>query len=173
MTHEDNIMKSTATHHTLGVHPKPEDRKPLFVNEPWLIDCSLIDVYEPGRDRRDPECQPDNVRIYVPLDLNREAILRRMRYIIYSYGEVSEENESDFSLDVAQLISQIEIYDQIWFVRGGKFDKDEDGLITGHSKEAVELVEEFVTELEAIPDACAECFPFETIDRLKEEYLNE
>ncbi len=40
-----------------------------------------------------------------------------------------------------------------------------------HSLEAVALVKEFVTHLEEIPDACAERFPFETIDELKQEYL--
>lgn len=42
-----------------------------------------------------------------------------------------------------------------------------------HTLEAIELVREFVKELEQIPDACAECFPFETIDELKAEYLTD
>ena len=40
-----------------------------------------------------------------------------------------------------------------------------------HSAEAIELVREFVSRLEEIPDECAECFPFETIEELKTEYL--
>ena len=40
-----------------------------------------------------------------------------------------------------------------------------------HSREAVELVREFVAKLESIPDGCAECFPFETIEELRREYL--
>lgn len=31
--------------------------------------------------------------------------------------------------------------------------------------------EEFVERLEKIPDGCAECFPFEMIERLRIEYL--
>ena len=42
-----------------------------------------------------------------------------------------------------------------------------------HSLEAKTLVREFVERLEEIPDGCAERFPFETIDRLREEYLEE
>jgi len=42
-----------------------------------------------------------------------------------------------------------------------------------HSREAKELVEEFVAMLENIPDGCAECFPFETIAKLKWEYLGQ
>lgn len=37
----------------------------------------------------------------------------------------------------------------------------------------MDLVERFVKELESIPDACAELFPFETIDELTAEYLAE
>ena len=62
------------------------------------------------------------------------------------------------------LISQIEIYDQIWSVR----HVPEEGE---HSEEAKKLVREFIAKLEEIPDGCAECFPFETIDELREEYL--
>lgn len=43
--------------------------------------------------------------------------------------------------------------------------------IGNHSAEAVELMKDFVALLEKIPDACAECFPFEEIDELKREYL--
>ena len=42
-----------------------------------------------------------------------------------------------------------------------------------HSKEAVALVKDFVALLEEIPDGCAECFPFDLIDELREEYLRE
>ena len=40
-----------------------------------------------------------------------------------------------------------------------------------HSREAKDLVKEFVAKLEEIPDGGAEVFPFEMIDRLKKEYL--
>ena len=41
----------------------------------------------------------------------------------------------------------------------------------GHSRKAIQLVREFIGILEKIPDGCAELFPFELIDELKEEYL--
>lgn len=41
-----------------------------------------------------------------------------------------------------------------------------------HSDEGVSLVKEFVARLVAIPDGCAECFPFDLIDELKKEYLS-
>ncbi len=35
--------------------------------------------------------QPDNIRIYVPIDLNKQDILRRLETIIETYGEPTKE----------------------------------------------------------------------------------
>ena len=43
----------------------------------------------------------------------------------------------------------------------------------GHSKKAVKLTKEIIDKLENIPDGCAECFPFDLISKLENEYLNE
>ena len=51
------------------------------------------------------------------MDLNKDAILRRLDNIIELYGEAREDNEIKFSIDIGMIISQLEIYDQIWFVR--------------------------------------------------------
>ena len=150
------------THHDLDPYPVPKEKNPLYINEPWLIDKTLLENFP----HPEPEEQDDNVRIYVPLDLNKEAILRRLDRLICHYGEAREDNEMPFAVDVGMLISQIEIYDQIWYVR----HVPNEGK---HSKEAIELVSEFVPRLEEIPDGCAECFPFETIDELRAEYLEE
>ena len=150
-----------STRHDLDPYPIPKEESPMYINEPWLIDHSLLlseKVY------KEPEDQKDNLRVYIPLDLNAESILRRLKYIIFLYGDASEDNEMNYSLAVDMLISQIEIFDQIWFTRhmpaSGK-----------HSKEAIDLVKRFIELLEGIPDACAEIFPFETIDKLRAEYL--
>lgn len=122
-------------------------------------------TYREISESKDPEFEPDNWRVYIPLDLNKRAILRRLDHVIRRYGEASEKNEMSFSIDAEQLLYQVEIYDQIWYVRhmpkSGK-----------HSVESIELMKEFVARLEEIPDACAEIFPFGLIDDLKEEYLN-
>ena len=147
--------------HRLDVHPEPRDKAPLYINEPWIIDRSVLDTPDFGRE---PEPAKDNVRIYVPLDLNHRAILRRLNEIVMRYGESNEENETAFGSEVVQLLSQIEIYDQVWSARHMP-PKGE------HSREAVELVREFVTRLEEIPDGCSETFPFNVINELKQEYL--
>lgn len=155
------------TYHPLDVHPIPRETSPLYVNEPWLIDLSILEQAQLITNlRREPDQKDDNIRIYVPLDLNKDAILRRLNSIIYRYGEANEENEMDFSQDFRMLISQIEIYDQIWY---GRHMPDEGE----HSAEAQGLVQEFIEKLEEIPDGCAEAFPFEMIDELREEYLGE
>lgn len=148
-------------HHKLDIYPIPREKAPMFINEPWLIDRSLMNY---GQVKREPEDKEDNIRIYIPMDLNKDAIMRRLWNVIALYEKASEKNEFNFSQDVNALISQIEIYDQIWFVR----HMPKEGK---HSAEAVELVKEFVAQLEEIPDACAECFPFDIIDELKREYL--
>ncbi len=112
----------------------------------------------------EPDEAEDNVRVYIPLDLSKEAILRRLDQVIYRFGEATEENEFAYSAEVGMLINQIEIYDQIWYVR----HMPEEGK---HSIEAVELVKEFVSKLKEIPDGCAECFPFDEIEDLTREYF--
>ncbi|MZQ99690.1 MAG: hypothetical protein GT601_18650 [Acidaminobacter sp.] len=148
-------------HHQLDYYPISKDKTPLYINEPWLIDESILENLPRTRE---PESQEDNIRVYIPLDLNKKAILRRLKTTITHYGEVNEKNESDFQMDVETLISQVEIYDQVWYVR----HMPAEGV---HSREAIELVKEVISLLEQIPDGCAETFPFEMIDKLKSEYL--
>ena len=106
----------------------------------------------------------DNIRVYLPMDICKSSILRRLADVISHYGPATESNELDFSYDVSSLISQIEIYDQVWFVRHcPKHGR--------HSAEAVDLVKEFVNKLEDIQVHDAELFPYDTIVELKKEYL--
>lgn len=149
------------THHNLDPYPIPKDKLPLYINEPWLIDKSLSESHP----RIELDKEDDNVRIYIPMDLNKDAILRRLDRIIADFGEANEDNESEFRLAVDMLIYQIEIYDQVWYVRHVPG-------IGEHSNEAKILVKEFVGRLAEIPDGCAECFPYETIDELRHEYLS-
>ena len=124
-------------HHDLDPYPIPKEKSPLYINEPWLVDGSII---RDLGDNKEPEPQEDNIRVYVPLDLNRKAILRRLDDIIMRYDEANEENESDFMFEVERLISQIEIYDQVWFVRHMPEDRK-------HSAEAKLLVKDFIAAL--------------------------
>ena len=145
--------------HRLGPYPIPKDKPPLYINDPYLIDKSLSEFTI----REEPEDEEDNIRVYLPLDLNSKAIMRRLNRVIGCYGEVNEKNEFEYSRDVRQIITQIGIYDRAWYLR----HKPESG---DHSVERIELVKEFISALERIPDGCAECFPLEEIEELKREY---
>lgn len=148
-------------HHTLDVYSIPREKEPMFINEPGLIDKTLL---ESCKEEEYPDKEKDNIRVYVPLDLNHSAILRRLEAVIDRYGEANEENEMDFSIDVEGILSQVEIYDQIWYVR-------EYQETMRHSQRTVSLIKEILVCLENIVDGGAECFPFETIEELRKEYL--
>lgn len=149
--------------HSLEVSPVPGDKQPLYINEPWLVDKRW--KYELSSRSADPDDQPDNIRVYIPLDINRQAIIERLRSIIVDMGAASEQNESEYVSRVDKLISQIEIYDQVWYVR--QIPKDG----SKHSREAKDLVREFCEVLLEIPDECAETFPYWTIQGLYKEYF--
>lgn len=151
-------------HHSLDIHPIPEGQA-LFINEPWLVDDYL---FRYGSRKKEPDSAADNVRVYVPLDLNYAAILRRLDLICSHNSDVDWRNESDFSSDVEQLISQIEIYDQVWRSRHPIIRNNH---VVRHSAEGITLVREVIQKLRMIGDnGGGETFPYETIEKLKKEY---
>ena len=141
----------------------------MFINEPWLIDESIyFETAKQMMAAREPEEQPDNRRVYVPIDLNKAAFLRRLDHILAKYPDITWRNESNVYTEVQKIISQIEIYDQLWFVREGNYKTDENGMICGHSQHVTEVIKDFISRLEAV-DTC-EDFPYNIIDELKKEY---
>ena len=144
------------SHHDIDIYPMPKDQAPLYVNEPWIVDSSLLEGVTGEANLPD-----DNIRVYVPLDISKSVIVLRLRMIIAKYGEVNEANEIDFSREVRQLVYQIELYDQIWTERDS---------VDGMNK-VVDLVQEFVAILEQIPVGGAEHFPADLIEELNEYYL--
>ena len=149
-------------HHNLDIYPIPRDKSPLYINEPWIID-ETADMRVSG-----PDPATDNVRVYVPLDLNRETILRRLQYIKSKYGDVDWRNETSISVEVALLIHQIEIYDQVHYVRHMPKTSTHPGE-KAHSVEVTSLVKEFIKELEEI-DSSGDTFPYEIIEELRKEF---
>lgn len=72
-----------------------------------MIDRSIY--WETGPAPNEPEDEPDNVRVYMPVDLNANAIMRRLRYVINHYKEATFDNENNFSVDVDHIVYLIEI----------------------------------------------------------------
>lgn len=61
-------------HHDLDIDPIPKESKPLFINEPWMIDRSLQWIRETGYDLT-PLPDDDNIRVYLPMDICNSAPL--------------------------------------------------------------------------------------------------
>lgn len=88
-------------HNTFDSHPVFRDQSPLFVNDPGVADITFS--FREGFYSADETVPEDNVRIYVPIDLSREMILRRLNYVIARYGEATEANEFALNCDVRQM----------------------------------------------------------------------
>ena len=141
----------------------------MFINEPWLIDESLyFETYAQMQAAREPEDEVDNRRVYIPIDLNKAAFLRRLDHVLNKFSDITWRNESNVYCEVCSILSQIEIYDQLWFVREGNFKTDENHMICGHSQHATIVIQEIIKRLESM-DTC-EDFPYDIIDELKKEY---
>ncbi len=161
-------------HHKLDVFPVPE--RALYINETDIADITAYDVPDDNKYRTEEEwqtkefSQEDNVRIYVPLDLNKSAILRRLWRIGYQLGDPTEYNELAYWEEVQRIISQLEIYDQVWCTREGTFHDELDEHF--HSMHGRELVEAILEQLEKWEEnSSAECFPYDEIDDLEDSYL--
>ena len=77
----------------------------------FITVVEFTEIFSQGRNRYDPTPLPDddNIRVYLPMDICKSAILRRLADVISLYGYAAEANEMDFSYDVNSLISQIDI----------------------------------------------------------------
>ena len=122
-----------------------------------------------GRTRTNGGILPDeNVRVYVPLDyLNAAQILNKLQQIYRIMESPDDTNELDFSYQVGKIISQLEIYDQVWVARDlGNAVRIEERL---HSKNGIELDGKIVGVL-LEDEGCAERFPYDVVNKLKMEF---
>ena len=188
MKYNDGKM---AVHHDLDIKPVPA--QVLYINEPDITGmfCGLGTIGSLDGDRffeRNydgdnaswyAKQSPDHVRVYVPLDLSKDCILAYFRAVLACFGRVDERNESEFSSSIEQVITRLEIYDQVWYVREmTNARKDDDARMNDpaqmprHSRHATEIARVIVDELLRVAnDGCtAELFPYETIDMLCKEY---
>ena len=75
--------------------------------------------------------------------------------------------ELEFSYQVDKIISQLEIYDQVWVARDlGNAVRIEEHL---HSKKGIELAGKIVSIL-LEDEGCAERFPYDIVYELKMEF---
>ena len=161
-------------HHKLDIHPIPTDV--LYVNELSLAGKvpyetrDTMDKVLTGRTKSNGGILPDdNVRIYVPMDLNADIIMWQLYSLHGTLGYPTEKNESAYCSGVGKVISQLEIYDQVWAVRNLEDTvQKEDGGVR-HSHQGIELAKQIVKYLEDI-EGTAECFPYDEIQELREAF---
>lgn len=160
--------------HKLDIKPIPEDV--LYVNELNLADSvpyeMKIDMEKAltGKCKKEGGILPnDNVRIYVPIDLNADAIMYRLHLLFVTMDYPTEDNESAYCFSVRRIISQLEIYDQVCVTRN--FEESVQKELGGvrHSREGIELAGRIVEYLED-NDGTAECFPWDEIEELRKEF---
>lgn len=160
-------------HHDLDIHPIPE--KVIYINDLSIADGACYYETEQqhqkaltGKIHRDGGILPDdNVRIYVPLDLNADQILSRLQQIYRVMGSPNDMNEMEFSYEVGKIISQLEIYDQAWVARNLKNAvRIEERL---YSTKGIELAKKIINVLME-DEGCAESFPYDVVGELKAEF---
>lgn len=161
-------------HHKLDIHPIPTDV--LYVNELSLVGKvpyetrDTIDKALTGRTKSNGGILPDdNVRIYVPMDLNADIIMWQLYSLHSTLGYPTEKNESAYCSGVGKVISQLEIYDQVWAARKLEDTVQKEGGGVWHSHQGIELAKQIAKYLEAI-EGTAECFPYDKIQELRESF---
>ena len=162
-------------HHNLDIHPIPEGV--LYINEMDFLEPNYYELKEQikkaasGKTIAQGGILPDdNVRIYVPMDLNADKIMWRLYRIYMALDDPDYHNETEFSTAVGIIVAQLEIYDQVWVARDAAHavQKSEGGVY--HSQKGIELAKKIIEYLEE-NEGCAECFPYEIIDKLKDEFI--
>ena len=125
-------------------------------------DYTLLNSFEFYRDIEAAKKQPETYTVYVPLIINKERIIHKLRELMAMLGDCDLDNETDYKVETDKLIRQIEVFDELV--------KKEAGIDTGHSKEAVELAREFAEVLMMMTDDGGETYPYEEILELGQEY---
>ena len=160
--------------HKLDCKPIPENV--LYINELDLADSvpyeTNIEMEKAltGKCKKEGGVLPnDNVRIYVPIDINADAIMRRLHLLFVTMDYPTEDNESAYSFAVRRIISQLEIYDQVCVTRNFENSVQKELGGVRHSREGIELARRIADYLEE-NDGTAELFPWDEIEKLRKEF---
>lgn len=159
--------------HNLDIHPIPE--KVLYINELGIADTAFYYNTEEqhqkvltGRTRTNGGILPDdNCSGLCTAGLKCYSDIERLQQIYQIMESPDDTIELEFSYQVDKIISQLEIYDQVWVARDlGNAVRIEEHL---HSKKGIELAGKIVSIL-LEDEGCAERFPYDIVDELKMEF---
>lgn len=161
-------------HQKLDIHPIPEEV--LYVNELSLIGNVPYETKRDmeravtGKKKSEGGILPDdNVRIYVPMDLNADSIMWRLYSLYDVLGYPTESNESAYCAGVRRVIDQLEICDQVWTARNIEESIQKENGGVRHSRKGIELAGKITQYLED-NEGIAECFPYDEVEELKREF---
>ena len=82
-------------HHSLDSYLTPKDKMPLYIDELWLIGESIC--RELGYNR-EPESEDDNIRVFIPLDLNKKLSQEGSMVLLCIMGKRMKETNQPFVL---------------------------------------------------------------------------
>lgn len=161
-------------HDKLDIHPIPEEV--LYVNELSLVGNVPYETKRDmeravtGKKKSEGGILPDdNVRIYVPMDLNADSIMWRLYSLYDVLGYPTESNESAYCVGVRRVIDQLEICEQVWTARNIEESIQKENGEVRHSRKGIELAGKIAQYLED-NEGIAECFPYDEVEELKREF---
>ena len=125
-------------------------------------DYTFLNSIELYREIEEAKRQPETYTVYVPLIINKERVIQKLRELMERLGDCDYRNETEYKIETDKLIRQIYAFDELV--------KQESGIDSRHSKEAVELAQEFVEVLMMMTDDDGETYPYEEILDLSQEY---
>ena len=125
-------------------------------------DYTFLNSFEFYKDIEEAKKQPDTYTVYVPMIINKEKIVGKLRGLIARLGDCDWRNEMDYQVETDKLIRQIEVFDELV--------KQESRVDTAHAEETVALVKDFVAILLQMTDDDGETYPYEEILELSKEY---
>ncbi|GEM_PF-589748 len=146
----------------------------VIVNEPeHLDDMDYLPFYDwrveeegflKGLTKKDGGILPDdNVRIYLPKDINSKSILADLNHLYTQFGDVGENNEEYYSCEVRKPIRFLEIYDSILLENHEIETVQTDDKV--HTKLAQDTTQEMV-KIMMENQGWAELFPYEECEQL-------
>ena len=103
------------------------------------------------------------------MDLSADSIMGQLYSLYSSLGSPTENNELGYCAGVRKVISQLEIYDQVWAARKAAETVQKKDGGERHSLQGIELAKRIVKYLED-NEGTAELFPYEEIEDLREEF---
>ena len=109
-------------HHSLDPYPIPKDKKPLYINEPWLIDKSLLEYPH----HREPDEKADNPNTEISTQADEQAgETDTQRSLVFTPTPSSTKLNEGEEITITLELSDIKMGEDGINTFGGKIEYDE------------------------------------------------